>query len=87
MRTVKNFLILSLNLFSDNVRDDFPFMFGPNTEVENSCSLTWKGRMLVFGRDLTKYNLLTFINLCESQFTAVMSRKTEIRLVKFKAVV
>ena len=24
-------------------------MFGPATEVENSCSLTWQGRMLVFG--------------------------------------
>ena len=42
----------------EHAGDDFRFTFGENTQVEGSCSITWRGELFIFGGDYEDRQIL-----------------------------
>ena len=88
---VKDVLILSTRdssnvplITNSNGKDDrdIDFVMGKNTEVENSCSLTWRGEHYVFGgynrdRQISKIIGCELINIGE-----VLGPQTNVKNLK-----
>ena len=57
----------------EHVGVDFRFIFGENTEVYGSCSITWRGELFIFGGRIDEYRQISKLNDCTLERVGTLS--------------